>query len=210
MKKINLKKIAAILMSCLMVIFTFGACSASKSAENREQSKEASAEIKTDGKVLVVYFSGSGNTERAAKAIAEASKAYTFVIEPSEPYTEEDLNYRNSDSRVNKEHENESLQDVSLKNTKVSDWESYDTVFIGYPIWWGIAAWPVNNFVKSNDFNGKTVIPFATSTSSGMGDSGKNLKEMAKTGNWLEGKRFASDASEDEITKWVEELQLKK
>ena len=161
-----------------------------------------------NGKALVVYYSASGNTERVAKNIAEAVGADWFEIEPEQPYTDEDLNWTNNDSRVSREHNDESLRNVPLKTTEVADWDSYDTMFIGYPIWWYIAAWPVNNFVKENDFSNKTVIPFATSASSGMGESGKLLEEMAGTGNWQEGQRFSSGASEEMVRDWVAELNL--
>ena len=79
---------------------------------------------------------------------------------------------------------------------------------IGYPIWWGIAAWPVNNFIKENDFTGKTVIPFCTSASSGLGDSGNLLEEMAKTGEWQEGERFRSGVSDSDVQEWVNSLDF--
>ncbi len=85
----------------------------------------------------------------------------------------------------------------------MENWEDYDTVFIGYPIWWGIAAWPTDSFVKANDFTGKTVIPFCTSSSSGLGESGELLAEEAGTGNWLEGERFSSGVSEEKVKEWV-------
>ena len=108
---------------------------------------------------------------------------------PEAPYTSADLNWTDSSSRVNAEHNDPSKQDVKLAKNTVDNWTDYDTVFIGYPIWWGIAAWPVNDFVKNNDFTGKTVIPFCTSTSSGLGQSGTLLAEMANGGNWQEGPR---------------------
>ena len=160
------------------------------------------------GKVLVVYFSGSGNTERVANDIAEATGGDLFEIIPTEPYTSDDLNWTATGSRVNLEHDDESLRDVPLTTTEVENWEDYDTVFIGYPIWWAIAAWPVNTFVKNNDFTGKTVIPFATSASSGMGQSGKLLAEMAGSGDWQEGQRFRSGASTSDVVDWVNELGL--
>lgn len=101
----------------------------------------------------------------------------------------------------------ESLRDVELASTTVPNWDTYDTVFIGYPIWWGIAAWPTDGFVKANDFTGKTVIPFCTSASSEIGDSGKLLEEEAGTGNWLDGMRFRSSASEDDVKSWVDGLE---
>ena len=116
------------------------------------------------------------------------------------------MDYNNDTSRVSKEHKDESLRNVPLVKDKVDNWSSYDTVFIGYPIWWGIAAWPVDTFVKANDFTGKTVIPFATSYSSGLGESGKLLQKMAGTGNWLEGKRFPSGASQQDVQDWIKTL----
>ena len=98
-----------------------------------------------------------------------------FELEPADAYTSEDLNWTNDNSRVSQEYQNEALRDVELVADTVDNWERYDTVFIGYPIWWGIAAWPVNTFVEVNDFTGKTVIPFCTSASSGLGQSGELL-----------------------------------
>lgn len=181
--------------------------------EQPESSSTAPAESEPEtqpktGKTLVVYYSASGNTERVAKDIAEAAGADLFEIVPTEVYTSEDLNWTNSDSRVSREHDDESLRDVPLTTTEVPDWDSYDTVFIGYPIWWGIAAWPVDTFVKNNDFTGKTVIPFATSSSSGMGQSGSLLADMAGTGEWQEGQRFSSGVSSDDVQSWVNGLGL--
>lgn len=122
-------------------------------------------------------------------------------------YTSDDLNWSNDNSRVSGEHDNESLRDVKLKNTKVNNWEEFDTVLIGYPIWWGIAAWPINNFVKDNNFDGKTVIPFCTSSSSGLGQSGKILEQIAGSGNWQDGQRFSSSASDSDIQKWTDSLK---
>ena len=110
-------------------------------------------------KALVVYYSASGTTEKITKYIANAANADIFEIEPEEKYSEEDLNWTNRNSRVSKEHDDESLRAIKLKKDTVDNWSDYDTVLIGYPIWWGIAAWPVDTFVKANDFNGKTVIP---------------------------------------------------
>lgn len=166
------------------------------------------AEQPQTGKTLVVYYSASGNTKRVAEDIAETVSGDLFEITPTEPYTSDDLNWTNSDSRVSREHDDESLRDVPLTTTEVENWDDYDTVFIGYPIWWGIAAWPVDNFVKNNDFTGKTVIPFATSSSSGMGQSGTLLSEMAGTGDWQAGQRFSSGASQSDVADWVSGLGL--
>lgn len=160
------------------------------------------------GNVLVVYYSASGNTEAVANYIAEAAGGDLFEITPAEPYTDEDLNWTDENSRVTREHEDESLRDVALTATEVENWDSYDTVFIGYPIWWGIAAWPVDGFVEANDFTGKTVIPFCTSSSSSLGESGALLAELAGSGDWQDGERFRSGAAQSDIEAWVRELGL--
>ena len=225
-----MKKLTALLLSVVLVLSLAACGSANKPAssttqpetsapteqpatEPSESSSTAPAESEPEtqtetGKTLVVYYPASGNTERVAKDIAEAAGADLFEIVPTEVYTSEDLNWTNSDSRVSREHDDESLRDVPLTTTEVPDWDSYDTVFIGYPIWWGIAAWPVDTFVKNNDFTGKTVIPFATSSSSGMGQSGSLLADMAGTGEWQEGQRFSSGVSSDDVQSWVNGLGL--
>ena len=158
--------------------------------------------------VLVVYYSATGNTETIANYIAEATSGDVFEITPAEPYTSDDLNWTDENSRVSQEYADESLRDVELTTTEVENWDSYDTVFIGYPIWWGIAAWPVDTFVEANDFTGKTVIPFCTSSSSGLGESGDLLAELAGTGDWQEGERFRSSASQEDVNEWVDSLGL--
>ena len=211
-----MKKLAALLLSVVLVLSLAACGSANKPASSTtqpESSSTAPAESEPEtqpetGKTLVVYYSASGNTERVAKDIAEAAGADLFEIVPTEVYTSEDLNWTNPDSRVSREHDDESLRDVPLTTTEVPDWDSYDTVFIGYPIWWGIAAWPVDTFVKNNDFTGKTVIPFATSSSSGMGQSGSLLADMAGTGEWQEGQRFSSGVSSADVQSWVNGLGL--
>ena len=208
-----MKKLTALILAAVLVL-SLAACGTANNAATDTQPTNAPASAAPDasaapsGKVLVVYYSASGNTERVAKDIADAAGADLFEITPTEVYSDDDLNWRNSDSRVSREHDDESLRDVPLTTTEVPDWDSYDTVFIGYPIWWGIAAWPVDNFVKANDFTGKTVIPFATSTSSGMGQSGNLLSDRAGTGDWQDGQRFRSNASADDAADWVSSLGL--
>lgn len=169
---------------------------------------EPDGEDGTSGGVLVAYYSATGSTAAVAGYIADALGGDTFEIVPAEPYTSEDLNWRNGDSRVSREHDDSALRTVELAGTAVDGWENYDTVFIGYPIWWGIAAWPTDSFVKANDFTGKTVIPFCTSASSGLGESGELLAELAGTGDWLEGRRFRSGAAQSEVQAWLQELGL--
>ena len=160
------------------------------------------------GRVLVVYYSATGNTENAASYIAQATGGDLFEITPAEPYTDDDLNWSDENSRVSQEYADESLRDVELTTTQVENWDSYDTVFLGYPIWWGVAAWPVDGFVEANDFTGKTVIPFCTSSSSGLGESGELLAELAGTGDWQEGQRFRSSVSQEDVNEWVDSLGL--
>lgn len=161
------------------------------------------------GKTLVAYYSASGNTKAVAEYIAKAAGADLYEITPEQPYTSADLNWNDSNSRVSREHNDVSLRNVPLTNAEVANWAEYDTVFIGYPIWWGIAAWPTDGFVKANDFAGKTVIPFATSSSSDLGESGKLLADLAGAGEWQAGERFSSGASESTVTAWVNSLNLK-
>ena len=179
-------------------------------SEEKSENTEASEEKSSSGNTLVVYYSASGNTARVAKAAAEAAGADLYEIVPAEPYTNDDLNWRDKNSRVSKEHDDESLRDVELVSTEVENWDSYDTVLIGYPIWWGIAAWPTDSFVKANDFTGKTVIPFCTAASSGIGQSGKLLADLAGSGDWQDGERFSSGASDADVAKWVDSLGLEK
>ncbi len=182
-----------------------------ESTEPAESTEEPSSQPETEGEAggtLVVYYSATGNTEQVANYIADITGGDLFELEPVEPYTSDDLDWTNDNSRVSQEYYDESLRDVELVADTAENWDSYDTVFIGYPIWWGIAAWPTDGFVEANDFTGKTVIPFCTSSSSGLGESGELLAELAGTGDWQEGMRFRSSASEADIQEWIGSLNL--
>ena len=159
--------------------------STTETVEN-EPSEETKSTTNTQisGKTLVVYYSAQNHTKDVSEKLVENLNADFFEIEPKEKYSEDDLDWTDDNSRVTKEHEDKSLRNVELKTTKVENWDQYDTVLIGYPIWWGIAAWPVDTFVMTNDFSDKTVIPFCTSASSGLGESGTRLQKEAKGGNW--------------------------
>ena len=180
----------------------------SEAASSAATSSEAASVVATTGKTLVVYFSATGTTEGVAQTIADTVGADLFEVVPSEPYTSDDLNWPDNNSRVSREHNDESLRTVALEDTDVDGWDDYDTVFIGYPIWWGIAAWPMSSFVATQDFTGKTVIPFCTSASSGIGQSGELLAELAGTGTWLDGQRFSRGSSDADVTSWVAGLNL--
>lgn len=180
----------------------------SETVEDTEIQQETENADAQTGKVLVVYYSASGNTKAVGEVIAQYTSADIFEIIPVDEYTDEDLDWTQKGSRVNLEHDDESLQDIALVSTTVDDFASYDTVFIGYPIWWHEASWVVNHFVKDNDFTGKTVIPFCTSSSSDLGESGVHLAEMAGTGDWQEGMRFGSSADESEVIEWLDGLDF--
>lgn len=180
----------------------------SKAASSAAASSEATSTVTTTGKTLVVYFSATGTTQGVAQTIADTVGADLFEVVPSDPYTSDDLNWTNNDSRVSREHNDEGLRAVALESTDVDGWDDYDTVFIGYPIWWGIAAWPMSSFVSANDFSGKNVVPFCTSLSSGIGQSGELLAELAGTGSWLDGYHFSSSTTANDIAALAESLSL--
>ena len=226
--KITWKKLLTLSLAAVMAL-SLAACGGNDSSaddQNANQTQEEAAPpadtaenaaapessgdgaAAADSNVLVVYYSASGNTETAANYIAQATGGDIFEITPAEPYTSDDLNWTDDNSRVSREHEDESLRDVELTTTEVENWDSYDTVFIGYPIWWYDAAWPVDGFVEANDFTGKTVIPFCTSSSSGLDQSGELLAQLAGTGDWQEGQRFRSSASQEDVNEWVDSLGL--
>ena len=212
------KQISMIMAICLLLSLT--ACgkgsgtnsntepSATQSQTETPPSEPAAEPTEEAAKTLVVYFSATGTTQGVAQTIADTVGADLFEVVPSDPYTSDDLNWTNNDSRVSREHNDEGLRAVALESTGVDGWDDYDTVFIGYPIWWGIAAWPMSSFVAVNDFTGKTVIPFCTSTSSGIGQSGDLLAELADAGTWLDGQRFSRGSSEADIASWVNGLNL--
>ena len=176
------------------------------SEENNTENNTENTETE-GGKTLVVYYSAQGHTQEVAQKIADNLGADIFEIVPTDEYSSDDLDWTDSNSRVSREYEDESLRNIELVSTSVDNWDSYDTVLIGYPIWWGIAAWPVDTFVKANDFTGKTVIPFCTSSSSGLGQSGDLLEEEANSGNWLEGHRFRSNPSDSDINEWTDSIK---
>ena len=184
------------------------AAGSSETASSVADSSETVTSVSSTGKTLVVYYTNTGNTETAAQLIADTVGADLFEVETAEPYTSEDLNYTDENSRVSREHNDESLRNVELATPAVDGWENYDTVFIGYPIWWGIAAWPMSSFVAANDFTGKTVIPFCTAYSSSIGQSGELLADLAGTGDWLSGRRIETSETENDIAAWIAELGL--
>ncbi|MEE6207213.1 MAG: flavodoxin [Alphaproteobacteria bacterium] len=157
----------------------------------------------TDKNVLVAYFSATGTTAGVAKRLATAVNADLFEIKPQQVYTEADLDWRDKQSRSSIE-----MADASSRPAiadKVEDMSKYDVVFVGFPIWWYREPSIIDTFMESYDFSGKTIVPFATSGSSGMGKSGEIMQSLAPQAKVLSGKRFSADASEAELKTWADE-----
>ena len=157
-------------------------------------------------KVLVAYFSVSGDTAMVAKQLAKAANADIFAIKPAVPYTEADLDWHDKNSRTSVEMRTMEAPEIA---DKVENMESYDTVFVGFPVWWYLAPTIVNGFLKSYDFSGKTVIPFATSGGSDMAKAEAVLQtKTSRETKWLPGKLINGDMSLDDMKEWVKELGI--
>ena len=206
MKK-NVIIIVTILVVALLGVGIFYMVNSSHSGSSNDAKNESGGILNKDSKVLVVYYSAQSHTETVAEKIASNLGADIFEIVPKVEYSAADLDWSDSSSRVSREHDDEGLRDAELVSTSVDDWELYDTILIGYPIWWGEAAWVANNFVKDNDFTGKIVIPFCTSASSSIGSSAKLLEDMTKTGNWKTGYRFSSSATDVDIKTFTDSIK---
>ena len=170
--------------------------------ENRESGEDPASE---SAKILVAVFSATGTTKGVAERIAAMEGADLYEIVPEEPYTKEDLNWHDSKSRTTKEQDDKNSR-PGIAGDKL-DLSGYEKIYVGYPIWWGEEPRILDTFVESYDFTGITMIPFCTSSSSGLGRSGKNLEERAGSGNWLEGKRFPGSVSDDDLQSWIESLE---
>ncbi|MBQ3332430.1 MAG: NAD(P)H-dependent oxidoreductase [Thermoguttaceae bacterium] len=151
-------------------------------------------------KALVTYFSASGVTAKLAKRLAEAVGADLFEIKPETPYTNADLNWQNSQSRSSVEMNDRASRPAIAE--KIADMARYDVVFVGFPVWWYREPSIIDTFMEAYDFSGKTVVPFATSGMSGIGDSGKNMQALAPGAKVDAGKRFDANASEKELADW--------
>ena len=170
-----------------------------------EPADEQGENVAAGSNVIVVYFSATGTTKGVAEKIAEITGGDTYEIKAAQEYTSDDLNWNDANSRTT--HEQDDPEARPEIGSDSIDLAGYDTVYIGYPIWWGIAPRIMDTFVESQDFNGKNVIPFCTSGSSGIGNSGKNLAETAGSGNWISGQRFSGSVTEEELASWIEGLQ---
>ncbi len=177
----------------------------SSSETSSAEPTEESVPEETGGKTLVAYFSCTGTTEGVAGIIADALGADTYEIVPEQPYTDDDLNYSDSSSRSTMEQNDDSCRPAI--SGSVENMDDYDTVFIGYPIWWGQAPKIIYTFMESYDFSGKTIVPFCTSGGSGM--SSGQIEALAGSATVLSGKRFSGGVSESELADWVNGLGLK-
>ena len=174
---------------------------------------ETSAEItdtpeSSKNDTLVIYFSRTGNTEKIAEYLIELTDADSYVIEAAIPYSDADIKYQDDNCRANKEQNDKSVR-PEIANP-INSIDSYDTIFLGYPIWWGQEPRIIDTFLESYDFSEKTIIPFCTSGSSGIETSEKNISELVPIGNQLEGRRVPAGASKDEVKEWYDTLDLNK
>ena len=195
-----LRKFVSLLTAFLMT-FSLCACSTEKNVEETSLSSN-------ETNAIVVYYSATGNTKKVAQTISDYFNIPIYELEPVDAYSEEDLNYSDEQSRVSIEHEehiNGNLE-VELTNTDFNEFSDADYIFLGAPVWWQELSWVVEDFVKVNDFSDKTIIPFATSASSDFNLD--NLTPLADNANWGEARRFSSNANEDEIIAWLNELKL--
>ena len=183
--------------------------SAEAAAENTQADAGAESEPANEAeemKILVAYFSATNTTEGVAEMIADSLPADIYEIVPEQPYTDDDLNYHDDNSRSTIEMNDSSARPAI--SGSVEDMEQYDIVFVGYPIWWGDAPRIVSTFVESYDFSGKTIVPFCTSGGSGVGSSATNLEALTDGVTWLPGTRLNGGSSRETIVDWVNGLGL--
>ena len=220
-----MKKAIAILLSLTMIL-GLAACGNSASQTEQPSTEDTSVESKADTnsaenstdmentdnqdvqdhKVLVAYFSATGTTKGVAEHIANGLNADIYEIVPEEPYTDADLDYNDNNSRTTIEMNDPDARPVI--SGSVENMEQYDTVFIGYPIWWGEAPRIASTFMESYDFSGKTIVPFCTSGGSGIGSSASNLERLTSGATWLDGRRLNGSDSQDTVMEWVNSLDL--
>lgn len=201
-----MKRFWAVLAAVFLVVAVTACGNGEKSAA--PSSTEAKAEAKLDpSKTLVVYFSATGNTEKVATRISEVTGGKLSKIVPAQPYTDGDLNYSNKQSRSTTEQNDPKVR-PGISN-KIDNWGNYDTVFVGFPIWWYEEPRIMDTFMESYDFSGKTVIPFCTSGGSDIENAEVNLKALFKgQGKWLKGRQMSSSISEKDVSDWLKSLGL--
>ena len=221
-----MKKIVSIIFAALLIL-CLSACSTqtkteskegSSASENTDNSQNSNtdntasqdegtasdADAAAEGKILVAYFSATGTTKGVAEEIAKLTGADLYEIVPVQSYSDADLNWNNSSSRSTKEQNDKNAR-VDIAGEKI-DLTGYKTIYVGFPIWWGEEPRIMDTFVESYEFDGITMIPFCTSSSSGIGRSGQNMEALSGTGTWLEGRRFSGNVSETDLQSWIDSL----
>ena len=213
-----MKKLATMLLTFVGTVI-FAACGGDRTDSNEQpkvrtdqpvsarQEQAAETPESPGNGTLVIYFSRTGNTGKIAGYLTEIAGADSFAIEAAVPYTDDDIRYQDDNCRANREQNDKSVRPAIAD--PVPSLDRYDTVFLGYPIWWGEEPRIIDTFLESYDFSGKTVIPFCTSGSSGIGTSEKNISELVTVGNLLKGKRFPADAAKSDVREWYDTLPLK-
>jgi len=212
MKKIR-KMIGIVCMMAMLVCLTAcGSSGGSQETDGKPDTPETTVsqqEETEEGnrKVLVAYFSATGTTKKLAEYAADAMGADLYEIVPEEPYTDDDLNYSDRSTRATVEQNDKNARPAI--SGSVENMEQYDILFLAFPIWWGEEPRIMDTFVEAYDFSGKTIVPFCTSGGSGIGSSGKNMQSLS-TGDaaWLDGERFGSSASREDMVDWINGLGL--
>lgn len=186
-------------MMAAMTMMSLGACTGNNS---QSQSKQDAQQPEGQGKALVAYFSASGVTEGVAKELAAVTGGTLYKIDPEQPYTDADLDWRDSTSRSTVEMKDLSSRPAIKGGGKVDNVAQYDTVFVGFPVWWYTAPTIINTFIEANDFKGKVMIPFATSGGSTIDKSAAELAKAYPDLNWQPG-RLLNGANQDTIRTWL-------
>ena len=210
-KKVIVLIVAIAIIAVGGIVFWFMNSNSNKSESKTNNINEKSKVNKNEnndnetsnGKVAIIYFSATGTTRKVAGLIENTTGGDLIEIEPKDEYTDNDLNYNNDNSRANKE-QNDSKARPEIQNNIETD--SYDVIYLGYPIWWGDVPKIILTFLDTNDLSGKKVIPFCTSGSSSISESLDTLKNYNKDINWTNGKRFSSSTTQDEINEWVNSI----
>lgn len=189
-------------VACLLILLLCGLVACNNNDNGDKTSNNNDTVV--NNKVLIAYFSASGRTKSVAETISEATGGNLYEIIPTTPYTQQDLNYNDNDSRANIEQRNPNMR-PSI-NGKVESMEDYEVVFIGYPIWHGKAPRIVSTFLESYDFSGKKIVPFCTSGSSGIGSSDTDLHDLAGDAEWIKGTRLSSNVTQADISAWLGDI----
>ena len=199
-----MKKLLASIMA-VMLVLAMTSCSGGNSGASGD---DQAAQQNTDVRSIVVYFSCTGNTKAVAEEVAAQTGSELHEIVPEEPYTEDDLNYNNDNCRANIEM-NDPESRPAISNT-IENFSEYDTIYIGYPIWWGSLPRIMNTFLDTYDFSGKTIVPFCTSGSSSISQSVSVIREAEPEAQIKKGLQISSAGADDssyEVRKWLEEIK---